>query len=42
MYSCVAIRAVTDGTTTMERFAKMVNGLSHGLFSLWTLSWMFD
>ena len=42
MYSCVAIRAGTDETPRMERIAKMVNGLSRGLFSLRALSWMFD
>ena len=42
MHSCVAIRAGTNGTPRIERFAKMVNGLSHGPFSLRALSWMFD
>ena len=42
MYSCVTIRAGTDRTPRMERFAKMVNGLSLGIFSLGALSWMFD
>ena len=34
MYSCIAIRAGTDGILGMEQFGKMVNGLSCGLFSL--------
>ena len=41
MYSCVAIRAGTGGTPRLERFAKMLNGVSRGLFSLWALSWIF-
>ena len=42
MHSCIAIRAGTDKTPRMEHFAKMVNGLSHGLFLLRVPSWMFD
>ena len=38
LYSCVAITAGTDGTPRMERFAKMVNGLSSKPFSPTTLS----
>ena len=34
MYSCVDIIAGTDGTPRIERFAKMVNGLSRWLFCL--------
>ena len=34
MYSCIAIRAGTDGTLRMELFAKIPNSLSHWLFSL--------
>ena len=41
MYSCVAIRAGTDGTTGMEHFAEMVNGLSRGLFLLKALPSVF-
>ena len=40
MYSCVAIRAGIDETPRMERFAKLVNGLSRGLFSLRALTWI--
>ena len=42
MYNCVAIRGGTNETPGMEHFAKMVNGLSHGLFLLRALPWMFD
>ena len=41
-YSCVALRPGTDGTPRMKHVAKMVNGLSHGLFLLRALPWMFD
>ena len=40
MYSYVARRAGADDG--MEHLAKMVNGLSRGLFSLRALPWMFD
>ena len=40
MYSCVVTRAGTDETPGMECFAKMVNCLSRGPFSLRALFWI--